>query len=262
MAKQTINIPASSTPQTLIIDVPDSLTYSLTGTTPIPIPTPIPPTPIPPTPDPSGYVEVYRNSYDKASDTDPFNHSQGTPTIVTDAIKGNVVRYFVPKGASSISSGWRNETQYNNDLTPSAVDIILEYDMLIKQLPKSRGLMFQVHGEQDGTSGQHSLWLDGGQMYVQFNPTGKKGDPNVYQTKGIQSAKLNVWQHFQWQVRYSNKSDGYIRLLVDGTLYFDSGFRGVCDAQGQYAKTGVNWFSSPESDIEVLYNDFVVKHKK
>jgi hypothetical protein len=249
--------PSSYTPSVYVKEKFDTVVY-LPGVTPPP--PPVDTVPPPPPPVPTGYTLLYSNGYNTSSD---INSNQlGRGSISTSVFKSGTGSFksVVNAGDGQISGGYRSEQQYGDNLSPNGAEIAVEYDELFEALPNVAGLSVQWHGNTSGTSGQMSMWIQGGQFMVQRNTTGTAGSPNIYQQGTLKSIQTNTWYHLRWEIKFSSGSDGYVRVYIDNTLYYSVTGK-TSDGSGQYLKVGQNLFASPGKN-SILYIDNLNVWKK
>ncbi|MDP4263353.1 MAG: PKD domain-containing protein [Bacteroidota bacterium] len=209
----------------------------------------------------SGYnTLLYSNGYDNAAS---LNTNQlGNGSISTTVFKSGTGSFksLVTAGEGQISSGWRSEQQYPETYSQTGDEIAIEYDELFESLPNVGGLSVQWHGNVQGTSGETSLWISGGQFMVQRSICGGAGCGNIYQTGNLMTIQTNRWYHMRWEIKFSAGSDGYERLYIDGNLYYSATGQ-TSDGGGQYLKVGQNLFASPGNN-SVMYLDNLNVWKK
>lgn len=189
-----------------------------------------------------GFKRVYANDFEKGtvlSDNQCGRCRINTekPITGTGTFESNVVA-----GDDQISGGWRSEQQYDGSLTPTDKKLIIEYDQRFDILPASvQGLAFQIHGTQQGTSGNYGVWISGGQYVIQLQKTGISGSKNTY-SPALETIEIGKVYHMKHELRLSNKSTGYIKVTINGVVKYD--ITGAnCDGRGQYPKPGINLFN-------------------
>lgn len=253
--KQLIKVPPSKTEQTIELNLPDSVPFTVSGTTPI---GEQPPVENPPPSTDNGKL-IYSNNFGASTVLDKNQLGDGSisKTIFPPGATGSF-KSLVPAGASQISGGWRSEQQYSENLSPDNTDLIYEYDEMFESLPSNTGgLSVQWHGNYDGTSGIQSLWWNGGKFAVQQNLTGASRGSNIMQQRqadgsSLMAIKFGHWYHMRWEIRFSTGSDGYLRLFIDGKLYYEVKGK-TTDGKGQYLKVGQNLFPNSPSSNSVMY---------
>lgn len=227
---------------------------------------------VPPDPGvPAGYTKIYSNGYDSSSDINSNQLGSGSISTTVKKTGAGSFKSQVNAGSGQISGGWRSEQQYSGSLSPNGADLIVEYDEQFETLPGVGGLTCQWHGNTQGTSGQLSLWYGDGQFMVMRNTIGTSGSSNIYQSKAadggaLWKVQLAKWYHFKWEIKFSSGNDGYVRLYIDGVLYYDAFPSGTktgktSDGSGQYFKPGQNLFASPKRN-SILYIDNLNIYKK
>jgi hypothetical protein len=202
---------------------------------------------------------MYSTGYDQLSDIVNSSNQLGQGSISTSVYKvgpGSFKSLVNTSPLSNISAGWRAEVQYSQSYSPDGADITVEYDVNYEKLFTDNGLTTQWHGNASGTSGQLSLWIQGGQFMVMRSvQTGV----NQYQSGTLMTVQANKWYHMRWEIRFSSGSDGYVRLYIDNVLYYSATGK-TSDGTGQYLKIGTNrWNISTES---ILYYDNLKIWKK
>lgn len=203
---------------------------------------------------------IYSNNFNAKAD---INTNQlGSGSISTD-VKSEGAGSFksvVNAGAGQISGGYRSEQQYAESYSPTGADITVEYNEMFETQPNVAGLSVQWHGNASGTSGQMSMWTQGGKFMVQRNTIGTAGSSNIYQSGSLMNIELNRWYKIRWEIRFSPGSDGYVRCYIDNNLYYSVSGK-TSDGTGQYLKVGQNLFASPGNN-SILYIDELKIWKK
>ncbi|MEI9809895.1 MAG: heparin lyase I family protein [Bacteroidota bacterium] len=202
---------------------------------------------------------TYSNNFDNTSS---INSNQlGSGGISTSVYKTGPgsFRSEVKAGAGQISGGYRSEQQYGDNLSPNNTAITVEYDIMFETLPNVAGLAVQWHGNTSGTSGQLSMWTQGGKFMVMRNVIGTAGSSNIYQSGNLMSIVKGKWYHFKWEIKFTSGSDGYVRCYIDNSLYYSATGK-TSDGSGQYLKVGQNLFASPGNN-SVLYIDNLKTYK-
>lgn len=205
------------------------------------------------TPPPTSGTLLYSNNYDASSSINSNQLGAGSVSTSIYKIGPGSFKSLVPAGAGQISGGYRSEQQYTESYSPNNTPITVEYDMMFETLPNVAGLATQWHGNTSGTSGQLSLWISSGKFMVMRNVIGTAGSSNIYQSGTLQSIQTQRWYHMKWEIKFTSGTDGYIRLYIDGSLYYSATGK-TADGSGQYLKVGQNLFASPGNN-STLYVD-------
>jgi hypothetical protein len=213
-----------------------------------------------PTPPPSGYTETYKNGYDTNSDINSNQLGRGSISPSVFKTGTGSFRSEVRAGDPPISSGWRSEQQYDQASQNPKIGA-LEYDAYYENWGSADGggHTMQWHPNTGGASAIVSLQnMDG-----KFKVVRSLGGTNWYQGGVLQGVISNRWYHLRWEYNWSTGSDGYIRLYIDGVLYYS--FNGkTADGSGQYTKVGTNrWPNSGNTmtKTSVCYYDNLVISK-
>lgn len=195
---------------------------------------------------------LYSNNFDSPSSINSNQLGAGSFSSFAKTGTGSF-KSVVPAGSGQISGGFRSEQQFSDSYSQTGVELAVEYDEFFETLPNVGGLSVQWHGNIQGTSGQTSLWITGGQFMVQRNVIGTAGSPNIYQSGSLMKIVKGQWYHMRWELKFSSGNDGYERLYIDGKLYYSVTGK-TSDGSGQYLKVGQNLFSSPGVN-SILYID-------
>lgn len=251
--KYTLDTPPSATPQKVTVDISlnddgrIAVSHAVTGTTEIPTTPPVTEPPV--IPPAEGLELLYETGYDNDSDIRNASNQLGQGSISTTVKKsgrGSFKSLVNSNRASNISSGWRSEVQYGSEYSRDGDEIVVEYDTLYEKVFNTDGLNVQWHGNASGTSGQLALWISGAKFMVMRSV--KKG-VNIYQKAPLKAIEANKWYHMKWEVKFSSGRDGYVRLYIDGDLYYEATGQ-TSDGTGQYLKIGTNrWNVSSESIV-------------
>jgi hypothetical protein len=209
------------------------------------------------TPPPTSGSLIYSNNYDKSSDINSNQLGSGSVSTSVYKIGPGSFKSVVPAGSGQISGGWRSEQQYTESYSPNNTAITVSYDMMFENLPNVAGLATQWHGNTSGTSGQLSLWTQGGKFMVMRNTTGTAGSPNIYQSGNLMSIQTGRWYSMKWEIKFTSGSDGYVRLYIDGALYFSVTGK-TSDGSGQYLKIGQNLFASPSNNSTLYFDNLKI----
>lgn len=274
MPIQKITVPASSTPQTIEVEIPDTITVTQTIDIPNEFPfkitgTTTPGVPEPPKPEPEvpvvGYELVYSNGFDKLSDLSPNQIGVARETdSIAKYLSSTIVKEgtgsfksIVPAGGNNLSEGNRSEQQLSDSLTPT--EGAYEYWAYYEDWDKVRaasGHSFQIHPHTSGASAILSLQNYGGTFDVVKSIRGVNTRIQKVSKKVVQ----NTWMHHRWEIKFSTGADGYCRLYVDNELVCD--YKGqTADGSGEYAKLGQNrWLNL--STASVVYYDVFRIYKK
>lgn len=261
MAKQVINVPASKTPQVVTIETSDPV-VTITGGTPLD--PPIPP-PIVDPPPVTGYTPIYTNGYDKDSDLDHLHEQLGRGTISTTITKNSAGSFksVVHVGDTDISSGFRCENQYDSNLTvpEGAVDM----DILFEKWESPGwggcvGLQYHPGGNDNG--GSALLFMEGAQqkwnMYFWA-----KGYMDAYAKPTPINA--NQWYHLRYETKWTKGTDGYVRVFIDGKLYWSYTGQTLISSDIPYMKTGQNNYANGAKvaphGMTLYIDNFVVSKK-
>lgn len=190
-----------------------------------------------------GFKRVYANDYEQGTSLSDNQCGRckintATPISGSGSLESNVVA-----GDGQISGGYRSEQQLDESLTPTNKKLIIEYDQRFDLLPSSvQGLAFQIHGTQQGTSGNYGVWISGGRYVIQLQKSGVKGSPNTY-SPSLETIVIGKVYHMKHELRLSNQSTGYVKVSINGVVKYN--ITGAnCDGRGQYPKPGINLFDN------------------
>jgi len=198
-------------------------------------------------PPPTGFTLVLDKTF--AVGTTLSEGQKGRGSISTAIFPEGAFKAWYQAGDAAISSGFRSEQQYDGSLTPNDRDLIIELEEQFETMSTSvQGLNNQWHGNQSGTSGSGSMWIGGGQFMFQIQPDGCNGCGNVYQQvqadgSPLMRVEVGKLYKFRYEIRWANNSSGYIRVYINGKLYYSLTGKN-CDGRGQYFKTGINLFDN------------------
>lgn len=203
---------------------------------------------------------LYATGYDQQSDIVNANNQLGKGSVSFTTYvtaPGSFKSYVDNTAASHISSGWRSEVQYGENLSMDGAQITVQYDVRFETMTGGGvgGLCGQWHGNANGTSGQLSLWLSGGQFMVVRSV---QAGINIYQGGSLMNIQLNHWYHMVWQIKFTSGSTGYVMLYIDGTLYYNASGVQTSDGTGQYLKIGQNLFNGPSAPSILYYDNLSV----
>lgn len=213
----------------------------------------------PPTVPPAGYTQTYSNNFDAGT---ILNQDQlGRGVISTSIFRSGTGSFKseVRVGDPSISSGFRSEQQYTGT-AQNPKEGAVEYDALYEswQSPGWAGSSIQWHPQGGGSA---FLFLETAQQTF-----------NTYQFKqGYKNTTTKItpnrWYHFRWEFKWSTASDGYARLYIDGSKFYEYSGATYSGAQ-PYLKLGQNFYSDSQDQTKavhggvVYYDNFSVLTKK
>jgi hypothetical protein len=213
------------------------------------------------TPPPTGYKLTFSKDFDLASDFSINQIGRGVmSTTVVKTGKGSF-KSEVRVGDDAISQGFRSEQQYQ-DAGANPTEGAVEYDALYESFtqPGWGGSSIQWHENNVGTA---SLSLYTAEQKFNVYTLGKG-----YQQNGP-AISINRWYHIRWEFKWSLKTDGYVRLFIDGIQTFT--YSGVTldpkDSGLPYIKLGQNFWSSDPNPLKsvhggvVYYDNFKVYTK-
>jgi|SRR5688572_8784741 len=213
------------------------------------VPDPVEPPPV------TGYVLLYQSGFDKSSD---INTNQGPQnSISTSVFKTGPGSFKSQAGtkASEQSSGFRGEMQYTQSQTPA--EGIYEYDVYYEDWRSFAGGGHSVQWHPNSSTGGAVLSL---QNYNgSFNVVRSLSGTNYHQSGTLMKVESNRWYNMRWENKFSTGSDGYIRLFIDGKLYYN--FSGKTSPGGQYFKLGQNRWNTNNINSVVYYDNLTVYKK-
>lgn len=234
----------------------DNVTVTVNSTT----------TPPPPTGGgsvPAGYTLAYQNGYNSSGDLSSNQIGQGGFTSSIKSEGAGSFRSMVNgSSASNVSSGWRSEQQYGSTQTPT--EGIVEYDCYFENWSSSKGgngsgHVIQWHPNSSSGSAVLSLFAYEGK----FDVVRSIGGTNSHQSGSLMTIASNTWYKLRWEYKFSSGSDGYVRLYINGNLYYS--YNGRTTDGGVYLKVGQNrwsWSGGAVNTESVIYYDNLKVYRK
>lgn len=245
--KYTATVPASSTPQTITVDIPDPVVkHTVTGTTPVGTPPPVDP---PPTTNPglTGYGTIV--SFKEFNTLDPAQLGKGKVIKSPTNPNQNVFNAIVNAGDPAISSGFRSEQNWDQTPTEGGT----EFDIMFLKVFQN-SLIWQIHGNTSGTSGVTSIWMAGNNK-IQIVTSDENRNNRYFPVDW--TLQFNKWYHFRNEYNL-HATAGYNRIIIDGKMVGVATGK-VSDTRGAYGKIGINLFAS--ESMSVLYDNFTIFRK-
>lgn len=203
-----------------------------------------------PPPPPAGYVETYRNGFDKMSDLTDNNGQYGNGKISTSVTKNSPGSFYsIP---ANVSSGIRSEWQSSGS-SQNPTEGAIEYDVNYEVIVGSNGHSLQWHPSTSGGGGSPRLEHEGGKINIlNWINGGNQSHPTGY------TIPKNVWLHVRCEFKFG--SSGYFRLFIDGKL-IGSWNGQVGDNSGHYLKLGWNSWGSDGINSRIYYDNLVIYRK-
>lgn len=218
--------------------------------------TPPPTTTTPSTGTGSYGTQTFATGYDVASDV---NTNQGPRNSVSFSIKKSGAGSFrseVRSSDPSTSSGYRGEMQYNGSAY-NPTEGVVEYDVYYENWRNfgGGGHSMQWHPDNGNGSAALSLYTYDGKFMVVRNLGSKYDGANYYQSGNLMTIAPNKWYNMRWEFKWAT-SGGYIRLYIDGQLYYSYSGETMNSTTGMpYMKVGQNRWSMPSGTNTVVYYD-------
>lgn len=221
-------------------------------------------------PPPTGCTNVLTSGYEVSGDINNSHGQLGQGSLSTTTFLSGAASFksFVNSSTlSHVSSGWRAEVQYEETESQDGDAIEVEYDLNFESIsiPSTGGLAVQWHGNASGTSGQLSLWIGGGEFMVMRSVSaginqyqGSGGGQPPFPAGGAWSITTGHWYHFKWEVKFTTTITGYVKLWIDGTLYYNATGVKTSDGTGQYLKIGQNLFDPPPGNSIMYYDNLTI----
>jgi hypothetical protein len=155
------------------------------------------------------------------------------------------------------SAGYRSEMQYNNS-SVNPKEGVYEYDVYYENWKAVSGGGHSIQWHPNSSSGSAVLSLQnyGGK----FNVVRSLGGTNYMQSGTLMTTQANKWYKMRWEIKWSTGTDGYIRLYIDGSLYYS--FTGKTSSGGEYFKVGQNRWSMRSGENTVVYYDNLKVYRK
>lgn len=223
----------------------------------------------------TGYELTYQNGYDKLSDLSPNQIGIKDQSAVTrelpkylDLVIANnspgSFKSIVPSGGNNVSSGQRSEQQYNDEKQNPA-EGMFEYEVMYRHGALSGdGSSVQWHPNNSGSSlvGLHTT-KGRFQVFrsIDLAAGNVRNAVNYYQTGALKAIEQNRWYRMRWLIKWSTGNDGYVKLYIDGELYYTFTGR-TQDSDGKpYFKLGVNRWNNLSGETIVNYDNLRIYKK-
>lgn len=252
--QQTIIIPPSkdTTKITIALNV-------TTVTVPGSIPNVPPPVVIDSGSIPAGYVLSYKNGYNSFVDLVTDQKGEG---VISNAVVYAGAGSFnsIVSGAVNSSGSFRSEQQYTGT-AQNPTEGIARYKVYFDKAFTDNGHSFQWHPNNNTGSATLALWHINGKFEVVRSLSGS----NYYQhndaanKNSIAAIQEKHWYVMEWQYKFTTATNGYIKLFIDGKLYFS--FVGKTSDGGQYVKIGQNIFFAANAPGSAYYDDLEIYKK-
>lgn len=195
---------------------------------------------------------LFQTGYDNTS---TINTNQGPLNKISTTIYKTAPGSFRTEAGpgTNVSNGYRSEMQYSGSTYNPAV-VTVEYDVYYENWKAfgGGGHSIQWHPQSSSGSAVLSLQNYGGK----FNVVRSLGGSNFHQQSTQMTTLPNRWYKMRWEIKWSGGTDGYIRLYIDGALYYS--FTGkTTDVGTPYLKVGQNrWNTSTSMGVNtVVYYD-------
>lgn len=221
--------------------------------------TEVPPKDTTTTPPATNYGTLtYKAGYNTASEINTYQGMYNSVSTVQKTEGAGSFRSEVRGSQASESAGYRSEMEYNQAAV-NFTEGVLEYDVFYENWRAVSGGGHSIQWHPNSSSGSAILSLQnyGGK----FNVVRSLGGTNYYHdtkypgqtaTPAI-ATQPNKWYRMRWEIRWSTKTDGYIRLYIDNQLYYS--FVGITSGGGQYLKVGQNRWSMSSTQNTIVYYD-------
>lgn len=198
---------------------------------------------------------IHSSGFDKSSD---INQYQGPLNSISTTVYKTAPGSFKSQAgtqSSYQSSGYRGEMQYTEAQTP--VEGVYEYDVYYENWRSYSGGGHSVQWHPDNSSGSAVISLQnyGGL----FNVVRSLNGVNTHQSGTLMKVEANRWYNMRWEVKFSTGNDGYIRLYIDGKLYYS--YAGRTSSGGQYFKLGQNRWNTGGVNSVVYYDNLKIYKK-
>lgn len=211
---------------------------------------------------PAGYTLAYQNGFNSSGDISQNQLGQGGFTTSIKSEGAGSFRSMVNgNSASNVSSGWRSEQQYGS--TQSPAEGIVEYDCYFQNwgnvAGNGSGHVIQWHPNSSSGSAVLSLFAYEGK----FDVVRSIGGSNTHQSGSLMTVASNTWYKLRWEYKFSTGSDGYVRLYINGNLYYS--YNGKTTTGGTYLKLGQNrwsWSGGAVNTETVIYYDNLKVYRK
>lgn len=213
------------------------------------------------TPPPSGGGNygtlTFSAGYNSSSEVNTQQGMYNTVSSVQRTEGAASFRSEVRGNQASQSSGYRSEMQYNSS-SANPIEGVWEYDVYYENWRAVSGGGHSIQWHPNSSSGSAVLSLQnyGGK----FNVVRSLNGTNYHQQGTLMTTQPNKWYKMRWEIKWSTGSDGYIRLYIDGNLYYS--FTGRTSSGGQYFKVGQNRWNMRTGDNTVVYYDNLKVYRK
>lgn len=198
---------------------------------------------------PTGYKEIYRLDFSKASDLDPYGTGQAGNGYIDNG-------QFHSRPRDGVSGGTRSEVQLSIKMPTEGR---IEYDVTYRYIVQDNCHSLQFHPKTDGGSASPGLWHVAGK-FVWYNWFG--GINAKYATNF--TIPNNVKMHMV--IEYKLGSSGYLKHWINGQQVLNVTGKQIGDNTATTFKLGFNGgFTTaavPEAlKSDILYDNLVILSK-
>src|SRR5690606_16238881 len=260
--KDTITISQTVRTRT-VIDTAVTVTRKKYNPPPVIVQPPTQPEVPPPSSGYEGYRKILAAGFNTSAE---IPTTQGPRNRLSTDIKTEGAGSFrseVRSTDQSTSSGYRGEIQYSSSKY-KPVEGILEYDVYYENWRAFGGGGHTIQWHPDNGTGSATLCLYGydGKFQVVRNLGSKYDGANYYQSGTLMSITPNKWYKLRWEFKWAT-SGGYIRLYIDGKLYYSYSGETMNSSTGMpYLKLGQNRWNMKSGTNTVIYYDNMQLYEK
>src|SRR5690606_2518464 len=249
--------------KTVTVTVKDTVYYCPISQPPVVVQPPTQPEVPPPSTGYEGYRKILSMGFNTSAE---IPTTQGPRNRLSTDIKTEGAGSFrseVRSTDQSTSSGYRGEIQYSSSKY-KPVEGILEYDVYYENWRAFGGGGHTIQWHPDNGTGSATLCLYGydGKFQVVRNLGSKYDGANYYQSGTLMSITPNKWYKLRWEFKWAT-SGGYIRLYIDGKLYYSYSGETMNSSTGMpYLKLGQNRWNMKSGTNTVIYYDNMQLYEK